>query len=106
VVYLNVVDVEDAPPSQRWDALSKVVTQMGAQRVASRDAWLLESDKSATELYLELGRGLALPHPDRLFVAEITTNAVGSYLLPRRVEYSIEADANVLAALIGKARRG
>ena len=86
----------------RWNVFNTALRELKAQRIIDPYAWLIESEKSAQELYLELAQHMELPHTDTLFIAEITTNSVGSYIGALSTSPDL---ANAIAKLIGKARR-
>ena len=104
MVYLIVFDVRgNAQP--RWGEFPQMLRKLGARRVHEPYVWLLHSEKSAPELYLELEKGLDLPHMDLLFIAEITANSIGSYFVAGRHAPDSGVAADAIATLIGKARR-
>jgi len=82
-----------------YDRFKKALSDMDGIDLMPNQV-LVTSPKSATELYLQLREHLRIGERDRLFIAEITTNSIGSYLT--------EADTPVAAKIatrLAKARR-
>jgi hypothetical protein len=77
--------------------LSAKLTKRGVGFEALHYVWLVDSEKSAAELYLELLPLVYERGKPNLFVAEITPNAIGSYIA------NVDAKALKIAGLIGKA---
>jgi hypothetical protein len=98
VVYLIVYRLQDGNPA-KFQNFSAKLASLNAQHVIRPYAWLAEYPKSAPELYRELVEELDPPHTDKLFVAEITANSIGSYFIAR------DDDAAKVAGVVGRARR-
>ena len=90
---------------EQLDRVERTLTSLGGEKVLT-DAWLVESDKSAQELYMTVAKVLDLPHYATLFVAEITLNSIGSHIVAARNDDAAATRAERIGALIGRARRG
>jgi len=98
VIYLVVYRLQDGNPG-KFQNFSAKLGSLNAQQVIKPYAWLVEYPKSAQELYLELAQGIIDQYADKLFVAEITANSIGSYFI------ASDSDITNIAGIVGRARR-
>jgi len=104
VVYLVVYELR-GDSRERATAIRDALRLMDAVPVVGESAWLLDFPRSAPELYLDLAKHLDLPAFATLFVAEATTNSIGSYFTPGHTDPVSRGSASAIAALVGRARR-
>jgi hypothetical protein len=104
VVYLVVYELR-TDSREKAIAIRDALRLMDAVPVVGDSAWLLNFPKSAPELYLELAPHFDLPASATLFVAEVTTNSIGSYFVPDRTNPASRAAGSAIAAVVGRARR-
>ncbi len=75
--------------------------KLKATATIQRFVWILESEDTATALYLQLAPLLPDLSTDKLIVAEITTNTIGTFIATGHQD----AKSLELARLIGSARQ-